>query len=75
MGLVAKDKYELGISSLGGLIWYLQLCKLEETLLTRRMFELFFPPDAVAQDANVEKLPTLGLRRHMVRAFCHCEKI
>lgn len=65
MGLTAKDTFDLGVSSLGGLIWYLTLCKLEEDILSRKTFEIYEPPDN--NDVQSSATSEIGIRKHMVR--------
>ncbi|XP_064101836.1 DNA mismatch repair protein Msh6-like [Macrobrachium nipponense] len=38
LGLTAHPRYELAVSALGALVWYLMDCHLEEQLLTRKLF-------------------------------------
>ncbi|KAB7498351.1 DNA mismatch repair protein Msh6 [Armadillidium nasatum] len=64
LGLTAKDTFDLGVSSLGGLIWYLTLCKLEEDILSRKTFEIYEPPDNnVVQSSTTSEI---GIRKHML---------
>ncbi|XP_050523673.1 DNA mismatch repair protein Msh6 [Daktulosphaira vitifoliae] len=43
--LNANDACDLGIKSLGAVIWYLKQCKFDYQLLTRGRFEIFKPVD------------------------------
>ncbi|KAK7074527.1 DNA mismatch repair protein msh6 [Halocaridina rubra] len=68
LGRTANPNYELAISALGALTWYLMDCKLEEELLTRKMFMRYHPVDSAARE-NLEKtaVPTfISGRHHMV---------
>ncbi|KAL7639850.1 UNVERIFIED_CONTAM: hypothetical protein RMT77_009263 [Armadillidium vulgare] len=64
LGLTAKDTFDLGVSSLGGLIWYLTLCKLEEDILSRKTFEIYEPPDN--NDVQSSATSEIGIRKHMI---------
>lgn len=43
--LNANDECELGVRSLGAVVWYLKRCKLDFQLLTRGRFDIFKPVD------------------------------
>ncbi|XP_050687957.1 DNA mismatch repair protein Msh6-like isoform X2 [Eriocheir sinensis] len=71
LGKTAQEDSELALSALGALTWYLMDCRLEEQLLTRRMFERYAPPDTVAGDeaaaASATAIPAfIANRHHMV---------
>ncbi|XP_066983199.1 DNA mismatch repair protein Msh6 isoform X2 [Macrobrachium rosenbergii] len=66
LGLTAHPNYELAVSALGALVWYLMDCHLEEQLLTRKLFTLYNPVDVVAAEekANKGSLPSFIRNRH-----------
>ncbi|XP_068210274.1 DNA mismatch repair protein Msh6 isoform X2 [Palaemon carinicauda] len=69
LGLTAHPDYELAVSALGALIWYLMDCRLEEQLLTRKLFVRYNPVDVAASEekANKASLPSfISNRHHMV---------
>ncbi|KAK6167624.1 hypothetical protein SNE40_021604 [Patella caerulea] len=45
MGMTAADDYELAVSALGAMTWYLQYCLLDEELLSMKKFEEYKPLD------------------------------
>lgn len=49
LGLAAKEESELAIRAFGALHWYLKECKLEQELLSRRSFEIYYPIDETPQ--------------------------
>ena len=64
LGLTANSESDLGVSCLGAIIWYLKLCKLEQDLLTRKLFDVYIPPD---DDAIVKEVSNNEFRnKHMV---------
>lgn len=72
LGRTPLGECELALSALGALTWYLMDCRLEEQLLTRRMFERYAPPDEwMGGDAvgTVSSAPPAFItnRHHMVR--------
>lgn len=50
--LNANDDCDLGIRSLGAIIWYLKQCKFDYQLLTRGRFEIFKPIDVECIDTK-----------------------
>ncbi|ESO97193.1 hypothetical protein LOTGIDRAFT_143393, partial [Lottia gigantea] len=52
MGMTASDNYELAISSLGAMTWYLQYCLLDEELLSMRKFEEYKPLDETVKSKD-----------------------
>lgn len=52
LGCTAKDDFDLAVSSLGAITWYLQYCLLDEDLLSLRSFEKYEPLDIIKQDLN-----------------------
>lgn len=60
--LNANDECELGIRSLGAVVWYLKQCKLDFQLLTRGRFEIFTPIDVeCAELPNQDNINTKNL--------------
>ncbi|RXG58888.1 DNA mismatch repair protein Msh6 [Armadillidium vulgare] len=62
--VLEQNTFDLGVSSLGGLIWYLTLCKLEEDILSRKTFEIYEPPDN--NDVQSSATSEIGIRKHMI---------
>jgi DNA mismatch repair protein MSH6 len=50
LGLTAKEESELAIRALGALHWYLKECKLDQELLSRRSFQIYYPIDEEPQE-------------------------
>ncbi|KAK3850554.1 hypothetical protein Pcinc_042750, partial [Petrolisthes cinctipes] len=67
LGLTARVDSELAVSSLGALTWYLQECRLEEQLLTRKMISHYQPKDYThTQTHTPTRTPSTITRRYMV---------
>ncbi|KAK8730183.1 hypothetical protein OTU49_008132 [Cherax quadricarinatus] len=66
LGTTARSKYELAVSALGALTWYLMDCRLEEQLLTMCNFELYKPLDVATLTENEKNssVPAFIKRRH-----------
>lgn len=67
--LNANDDCELGIRSLGAVIWYLKRCKLDFQLLSRGRFDIFKPVDIECDLSNQDNINT----KHMVKLFITVE--
>ena len=75
LGHTAAAGYELGVSALGAVVWYLQHCLLDQELLSLRTFELYTPIDVAAastENRSPEMNSTFsGGRAHMVSQSLH----
>lgn len=61
--LNANDECELGIRSLGAVIWYLKRCKMDFQLLSRGRFDMYKPVDIESVElSNQENINS----KHMV---------
>lgn len=47
LGLTAKSSYELAVHALGGVIWCLKKCLIDNEILSMRNFEIYEPVDNV----------------------------
>ncbi|XP_058826116.1 probable DNA mismatch repair protein Msh6 [Topomyia yanbarensis] len=47
LGLTPDDNFQLALKALGGCIWYLKRCLLDQQIISLASFELYFPPDNV----------------------------
>lgn len=60
--LSANDECELGIRSLGAVVWYLKRCKMDFQLLTRGRFDIFKPVDVECNElSNQDNLSTKNM--------------
>lgn len=69
LGKSPSPEWELGLSALGALVWYLMDCRLEEQLLTRKRFEIYSPLDEAVstRQGKKESVPAfISGRHHMV---------
>lgn len=66
LGRSSKSEYELCVSALGALVWYLAGSYLEEQLLTRQKFELYTPLDGKLPEKKGEIPAFIKGRNHMV---------
>lgn len=48
LGLTAKSNYELAVNALGGVIWCLKKCLIDNEILSMRNFEIYEPIDNTA---------------------------
>ncbi|CAL4157530.1 unnamed protein product, partial [Meganyctiphanes norvegica] len=66
LGRSSKSEYELCVSALGAVVWYLMDCYLEEQLLTRQNFEIYSPLDGHLQEKQGEIPAFIKGRNHMI---------
>ncbi len=45
LGLTSKSEYELALNAMGGVVWCLQKCLIDQELLTMKTFEIYNPID------------------------------
>lgn len=56
LGLTPNNNYRLALKALGGCIWYLTKCVIDEQILAMARFTLYVPPDSASEKNNVMKL-------------------
>ncbi|ODM94564.1 DNA mismatch repair protein Msh6 [Orchesella cincta] len=56
LGLTPDEDWELGVRSLGAVVWYLKDCLLDHDLLSQKKFEVYKPAD-ISSNATVPSLP------------------
>jgi len=60
--LNANDECELGIRSLGAVLWYLKRCKMDFQLVTRGRFDIFKPVDVECVESfNQDNISTKNM--------------
>ncbi|KAF2367994.1 DNA mismatch repair protein MutS clamp [Trinorchestia longiramus] len=67
--MAVEGKSELSISALGALLWYLQRCYLHAQLLSRKLFQVYTPPDLQQESLSAEQCPKQRVvfkQQHMV---------
>lgn len=65
LGLTPSEDYKLALKALGQCIFFIHKCKLEPKVLPMARYQVYVPPDQVAEDAKAAKVSTLR-RSHMV---------
>ncbi|KAH8376435.1 hypothetical protein KR200_002635 [Drosophila serrata] len=68
LGLTPNEDYKLALKALGQCIFFIHKCKLEPKVLPMARYQLYVPPDQIAEDARQDIKPRAStLRRsHMV---------
>lgn len=69
LGLTPNNGYRLALKALGGCLWYLTKCVIDEQIMAMARFTLYTPPDACEfQDINnvAKKLTKINTNKHMV---------
>ncbi|XP_078664804.1 DNA mismatch repair protein Msh6-like isoform X1 [Branchiostoma floridae x Branchiostoma belcheri] len=66
LGLTAADNYDLGVSALGAVIWYLKRCYIDEEMLSMCNFEEYKPLDSQTDVAEKSAPDFTTGKQHMV---------
>lgn len=66
LGLTPKEGYELALSALGGCIFYLKKCLVDQELLSMANFQEYVPVDVEIQQSENESNFFAQTRQHMV---------
>ncbi|XP_061694041.1 DNA mismatch repair protein Msh6 isoform X2 [Syngnathoides biaculeatus] len=66
LGLTPKEGYELALSSLGGCIFYLKKCLVDQELLSMANFEEYIPVDVEMKKSDIRKSFFAQTRQRMV---------
>lgn len=67
LGLTPNSNYRLALKALGGCIWYLTKCIIDEQILAMARFSIYVPPDYdVESDDGTVKLNRCTSSKHMV---------
>ncbi|XP_055614390.1 probable DNA mismatch repair protein Msh6 [Uranotaenia lowii] len=55
LGLTADENFQLALKALGGCIWYLKRCLLDQQIISMASFQLYIPPDdgTVKEDLKI----------------------
>ena len=69
LGLTPKTEYELALNAMGGLLWCLKNCLIDEELLSTKNFEIYNPVDnLISSEANKIEMKKIFLKqKYMVR--------
>uniref|UniRef100_A0A182YHI8 DNA mismatch repair protein n=1 Tax=Anopheles stephensi TaxID=30069 RepID=A0A182YHI8_ANOST len=69
LGLTPKESYRLALKALGGCVWYLQRCLLDQQVLSLATFEEYVPFDedkATSNESLEKRLGAASAKRFMV---------
>ncbi|KAH8296016.1 hypothetical protein KR054_000514 [Drosophila jambulina] len=68
LGLTPNEDYKLALKALGQCIFFIHKCKLEPKVLPMARYQLYVPPDQIAEEAkqNVQLVASTLRRSHMV---------
>ncbi|XP_055636793.1 probable DNA mismatch repair protein Msh6 [Toxorhynchites rutilus septentrionalis] len=54
LGLTPDDRFQLALKALGGCVWYLKRCLLDQQIISLASFELYVPPDDTTTRRGIE---------------------
>lgn len=68
LGLTPDNEWKLALKAMGGSLWYLTKCLVDEQILSMARFSIYFPPDniKVEEDEVTKQIATTNFNRHMV---------
>lgn len=67
LGLTPKNEYELALNAMGGIVWCLEKCLIDEELLTMKTFEIYKPIDNnISSDSKAELKNEFLKQKYMV---------
>lgn len=71
LGLTPNDNYRLMLKALGGCLWYLTKCVIDEQIMAMARFNFYTPPDIVDIDSDeldksVAKIARKNWNKHLV---------
>lgn len=56
LGLTPKDEYDLALNAMGGVVWCLKNCLIDEELLTMKTFEIYKPVDNLVSSTDKDEV-------------------
>lgn len=68
LGLTPNENYRLALKALGGCVWYLTKCVIDEQIMSMAKFSLYTPPDMTIEDLDqaVANIAKKTWNKHMV---------
>ena len=70
LGLTPKDEYDLALNALGGVVWCLKNCLIDEELLTMKTFEIYKPVDNLVSSTDKDEVKKEFLKqKYMVKKY------
>lgn len=68
LGLTAKKDYQLALKALGGCLWYLTKCVIDQQIMSMARFTLYTPPDVKIEDLDklAADVAKKNFNKHMV---------
>lgn len=68
LGLTPNDRYRLALKALGGCLWYLTKCVIDEQIMAMARFTLYTPPDVKIEDLDklAADVAKKNFNKHMV---------
>lgn len=68
LGLTPNSRYRLALKALGGCLWYLTKCVIDEQIMAMARFNYYIPADAKIEDMDkvIAKVAMKNYNKHMV---------
>lgn len=72
LGLTPKDEYDLGLNAMGGVVWCLQKCLIDQELLSTRQVEIYNPVEnSISSNSDKEQMKKDFLKQKYMVSNSH----